>query len=134
MSAALRVPGLVRVFVLLALFDGVLRLGGMRRGLGVARRLAGRRRAPAGWEDGGTRLLAQRVATAAAFYPRRALCLEQSLTLFVLLRRAGAPAELKVGARTMPFAAHAWIELDGEPVNEPRDFIAQLVPFPGLGG
>ena len=52
----------------------------------------------------------------------------------VMLRKAGAPAALRIGVRPVPFAAHAWVEIDGQAVNEPQDFITQLVPFPGLGG
>lgn len=75
----------------------------------------------------------QRVATAAAFYPRRALCLEQSMTLFVLLRRRGVPADLRVGIQTLPFSAHAWVEVDGKPINEKQGHIEQLATFQHVG-
>lgn len=128
-----RLPGATRAFVMIALFDGVLRLRGLERALKLARRLGAE--APTHlWQGEWTELVARRVALAAAFYPRRALCLEQSLALFVTLRRAGAPAVLRIGVRPVPFAAHAWVELNGQAVNEPDDFIGQLVPFPGLGG
>lgn len=128
-----RLPGALRGFLLLALFDGVLRVRGLQSGLALARRLGAQAPADA-WRDDWTETVGRRVAFAAAFYPRRALCLEQSLTLYVMLRRAGAPATLRIGARPVPFAAHAWVEIGGQAVNEPQDFIAQLVPFPGLGG
>lgn len=128
-----RLPGSLRAFLLLALFDVVLRLRGLRSGLALARRL-GSRIPTAPWSGDWTEAVGRRVAFAAAFYPRRALCLEQSLALYVMLRRAGAPATLRIGARPVPFAAHAWVEIGGQAVNEPQDFIAQLVPFPGLGG
>jgi hypothetical protein len=128
-----RLPGAVRAFGLLLLFDAVLRLRGLQSGLGLARRLGAA--VPTGdWDPAWTELVGRRVATAAAFYPRRALCLEQSLAMYVALRRAGAPVVLRIGVRPVPFAAHAWVELDGKAVNEPQDFIGQLVPFPGLGG
>jgi hypothetical protein len=125
--------GVVRAFGLLALFDGLLRLRGLEPSLRLARRL-GATAARDGWSDSDTETVAHGVALAAAFYPRRALCLEQSLALFVALRRDGAPAVLRIGVRPIPFVAHAWVEIGGRPVNELPDFIAQLAPFPGLGG
>jgi Transglutaminase-like superfamily len=46
-------------------------------------------------------------------------CLEQSLTLWWLLRRRGVPAELCVGARKEEgnFEAHAWVECEGVAIN-----------------
>lgn len=73
------------------------------------------------------------VAAAGAFYPRRAICLEQSLVLYRVLRRRDQPARLRVGVRPLPFAAHAWVECAGIPVNEQPDRLDQLVPFPNLG-
>jgi hypothetical protein len=128
-----RLPGTVRVLLALAVFDVVLRTRGLEAALRLARRSNGRPTLAA-WRAAWTVDVAHRVALGAAFYPRRALCLEQSLALYAMLRRAGAPATLRIGARPVPFAAHAWVEIDGEPVSEPPDFIAQLVPFPGLGG
>lgn len=128
-----RNPGALRAFLLITMFDAVLRLRGLQRGLALARRLGDAE--PAGtWSAEQTEAVGRRVAFAAAFYPRRALCLEQSLALYVMLRKAGAPAVLRIGVRPVPFAAHAWVEIDGQAVNEPQDFITQLVPFPGLGG
>ncbi len=128
-----RNPGALRAFLLITMFDAVLRLRGLQRGLGLARRLG--ETEPAGtWSAEQTDAVGRRVAFAAAFYPRRALCLEQSLALYVMLRKAGAPAVLRIGVRPVPFAAHAWVEIEGQAVNEPQDFITQLVPFPGLGG
>lgn len=124
-------PG--QAFLLLLLFDAALRLGGLERALRLARRL-GARDADTGWRRDDTDAVAHGVATAAAFYPRRALCLEQSLALFVALRRARAPAKLRIGVRPLPFVAHAWVEIDGIAINEAPDVIAQLTPFPGVGG
>jgi len=128
-----RQPGALRALFLITRFDLVLRTRGLQRGLALARRL-GETEPEAGWSAAQTDAVGRRVALAAAFYPRRALCLEQSLALYVMLRRAGAPALLRIGVRPVPFAAHAWVEIDGQAVNEPQDFITQLVPFPGLGG
>lgn len=40
-------------------------------------------------------------------------CLPRALAAFVVLRRSGVDASLRVGARKYPFAAHAWVEVDG---------------------
>ena len=124
-------PG--QAFLLLVLFDAVLRLGGLQRALRLARRLGASEQATV-WRGDDTNTVAHGVAMAAAFYPRRALCLEQSLALYVALGRAGAPAKLRIGVRPLPFVAHAWVEVDGIAINEAPDIIAQLTPFPGLGG
>lgn len=74
--------------------------------------------------------LARQVATVAAFFPGRARCLEQSLVIYAMLRRAGVPAELKLGVRPHPFEAHAWVEHRGQPVLEDPEKIARFVPLP----
>jgi hypothetical protein len=58
------------------------------------------------------------VAIAAAFVPGYFRCLEQSLVLCHALRMCGYAAELKIGATAYAFRAHAWIELNGVPLNE----------------
>jgi len=113
--------------------DAALHLLGFRRTLRLYAWL-GRGRLDGGHHDAElTDACATAVAAAAAFYPRRAICLEQSLVLYRLLRRRGQPARLRVGVRPMPFAAHAWVECAGAPVNERPDRLEQLVPFPNLG-
>jgi Transglutaminase-like superfamily len=52
--------------------------------------------------------------------PSRPNCLERSMTLWWLLRRAGVPGELHIGARKQGerFEAHAWVELHGQVLND----------------
>ena len=47
-------------------------------------------------------------------------CLEESLTLWYLLRRQGIPACLRIGVRkeNEKFEAHAWVEYGGEALNQ----------------
>ena len=47
--------------------------------------------------------------------PWRTSCLRQALALWLLLRRRGLDAQLKIGVirREAPFMAHAWVELGG---------------------
>jgi len=47
-------------------------------------------------------------------------CLEESLTLWYLLRGQGIPACLRIGVRkeNEKFEAHAWVEHGGEALNQ----------------
>ena len=49
-------------------------------------------------------------------------CLEKSLALWWLLGRQEIASELRIGARKLEdkFEAHAWVERDGEALNEPQ--------------
>jgi hypothetical protein len=76
--------------------------------------------------------IARRVESAAAVFPGRARCLEQSLCVYLLLGRRGIPAELRIGARALPFAAHAWVEVDGQSVNTEPEFLASFQAFPEI--
>jgi hypothetical protein len=58
------------------------------------------------------------VAVAASFFPGRARCLEQSLALYLLMRKRGVAVTYCQGARPWPFQAHAWIEYRGEVIND----------------
>ena len=58
---------------------------------------------------------------ACAWYPKRALCLQRSFVTTYLLRKHGVPARMVLGAKKVPFKAHAWVEVDGCPVNERFD-------------
>jgi hypothetical protein len=52
--------------------------------------------------------------------PTNPNCLERSMTLWWLLRRDGVDGELHIGARKDggKFEAHAWVELDGQVLND----------------
>jgi len=55
---------------------------------------------------------------ACVWYPKQALCLQRSFVTTFLLRKHGIPAEMVLGAQKLPFKAHAWVEVDGNVVNE----------------
>lgn len=117
--------------LLLALVDASLRAFGLRRTVRWVRRVVGER--PEAARPGLITDVAHAVAKAAAFYPGRAQCLEQSLVLYWVLRRRGVEARLRVGVQPFPFTAHAWVEHNGHPINEQEDFVTQLAPFPSFG-
>lgn len=121
------VCGLTLVMVTLG-----LRIIGLRRSLATAERLS--RRVPPAAEPSPDFLanVVRKVATAAAFFPGRALCLEQALTLYLCLRRRGVAARLRIGAQPYPFAAHAWVEYHGALVGSSHDQVSQFVPFERL--
>jgi hypothetical protein len=52
--------------------------------------------------------------------PFRGNCLSRSLTLWWLLRQQGLEGTLRIGTRFKDgqFQAHAWVEYDGQPLNE----------------
>jgi hypothetical protein len=58
------------------------------------------------------------IALAGALYPGRAMCLEQSLTLYYVLRRRGVAVKYCHGVVPHPFEAHAWIEYLGEVISD----------------
>lgn len=123
-----RRPGLVGCFLLVAATRLGLKCLGFRRTARAAVRLGALRRKRI--RDVAPGDCARAVATAAAFFPGRAVCLEQALALYVVLRRRGFPAALRIGVQPRPFQAHAWIELDGRPLFEGEATEQRLVAFP----
>ena len=108
-----------------------LRIIGLRHTLALVHR-AGRCSPPA--DSPPKEILARaagNIGMAAAFIPGRALCLEQSLALYVCLRRAGVAVDLRLGVQPYPFAAHAWVEYEGEPVGESWDRVGRFAAFSG---
>ena len=105
----------------LAGFDLVLRLFSLKVLCACVARVAVRPRHPAPDPRSDPSLVAQvcaAVERACVWYSKQALCLQRSAVTACLLRRAGVPARLVIGARPMPFLAHAWVEVDGAVVND----------------
>ncbi|MFE2411698.1 lasso peptide biosynthesis B2 protein [Kitasatospora sp. NPDC059408] len=48
-------------------------------------------------------------------------CLQRSIAAALLCRSRGSWPTWRTGVRTEPFRAHAWIEADGAPVDEPAE-------------
>lgn len=122
-------PGVLRSMLILLAVRLHLKTRGFGRSVARARRMA-ERTAVADYTPDLPDHTALRVAIAGAFFPGRAVCLEQSLALYLLLRRRGVPAELRLGVTPSPFHAHAWVELHGEPVNEDAETVAKFLPMP----
>jgi len=62
---------------------------------------------------------------ACIWYWKEVLCLQRSAATVCLLRRYGVPARMVIGAQRMPFKAHAWVESEGNVVND-RPYIREM--------
>src|SRR3984957_7686570 len=58
------------------------------------------------------------VDMACIWYWEEALCLQRSAATSCLLKRSGVPAQMVIGVQQVPFKAHAWVEVDGQVVND----------------
>jgi hypothetical protein len=127
-----RPPGVFRCFLLLLSCDVALRVLGFARTLRVARGLAAREAGAI--DDALVRQTLHNIVVATALYPGRSKCLEQAIASFVLLRRRRVPVHLRLGVQPYPFNAHAWLELNGAPLTESPEVVAQfaLMPDPAL--
>lgn len=124
-----------RAFLVALVVNPVFALVARRRGFRTATRLSarlvglpGRRHRPTD-----PRALAEAVRAAARRPVVGVVCLPESLTLLTLLRRRGVAADLRIGVATAGgFSAHAWVEVDGQPVNDTADVAERFVPFDAL--
>ncbi len=114
---------------------GLRRAGFMRTMSWLARRSS----APASNSFTRSRDLAALVNGVAAQPVVGARCLGRSLVLWFMLRRRGVDADLVVGAEapaTGQLPAHAWVEVDGTPVNDAPDVRERFgsfgIPVPRL--
>jgi|SRR5580704_14510689 hypothetical protein len=55
---------------------------------------------------------------ACVWYWKEVLCLQRSAATACLLKRYAVPAHLMIGIQQMPFKAHAWVEVNGQVVND----------------
>jgi hypothetical protein len=110
----LRRPGLA-AFCGLAMSTCVLKVSGF----GALHRLVKRWPVNDEHSDPGCldRVLAA-VDSATTWYPKHALCLSRSAVTTCLLRQQGIKAQMVIGSNKIPFKAHAWVEVDGEVVND----------------
>jgi hypothetical protein len=58
------------------------------------------------------------VDMACIWYWKEALCLQRSAATVCLLRQYGIRAKLVIGAQQMPFKSHAWVEVEGQVIND----------------
>ena len=65
------------------------------------------------------------VDMACIWYWKEALCLQRSAATACLLKASGVPAQMMIGAKQMPFRAHAWVEVNGQVVND-KPYIKEI--------
>ena len=58
------------------------------------------------------------VDLACVWYWKEVLCLQRSAATTCLLRSRGIPARMVLGVQQTPFRAHAWVETNGQVVND----------------
>jgi hypothetical protein len=129
-SGELRVPSVMRCGVMLLVLKTLLRVRGYGRTIDWIRRQVGGISALASVEVDAVKDIEHAVAMAGALYPGRALCLEQSLVLYYLLRRKGALVRFRMGVQPHPFLAHAWVEYLGTPINDIPEHVRCFAPLP----
>lgn len=111
-----------RAFAMLVVFDCYLARGSFAGLYEKVRRFPLRRslRSPFTLED-----VCRAVDLACIWYPKEVLCLQRSAATACLLKHCGFPAQLVVGARLMPFQAHAWVEANGRVVND-KSYVPEM--------
>ncbi len=107
---------LVAAWLGLVLADLVLGLSGFHRFHALLSRIPVRK--PERDSTALANALARVVDRAAAFYFKRAWCLQRSAVAMAVMRFYGVPAKLAIGVHRVPFQAHAWVELRGRVIND----------------
>lgn len=62
-------------------------------------------------------------------FPARLSCLPDSLALRSQLRRHGQQSRLVIGVKSNPFAAHCWVQIDGQVLNDELETVTQFSPI-----
>src|SRR5262245_827284 len=78
------------------------------------------------------RRAAQMVAAACRQLPLCNGCLPRTIVLWTLLRRAGIDTDIRIGVRCdtqEEFQAHAWLEWNGQVINDAGDVAREYLPF-----
>lgn len=123
----------------LPVLQSALRLGGLRAVRWLVRGRAHPTAPPAGDPVADGRHLAEPVRAAARLWhlDRRG-CVARSALLWRLLTRRGIPAQARIGTRLSgqpgprrTLAAHAWVEVDGVPVDDGRDVVTRYAALDG---
>lgn len=107
----------LRAYLKLILFDLYLARGNFSALYEKVRQYPRRKEVP---EPGAIQSICYAVDFACIWYWKEALCLQRSAATACLLKQYGVSAQMVLGAQQMPFKAHAWVEVDGEVVNDKR--------------
>jgi hypothetical protein len=127
----LRIPSLLRCGLMIVLVKVLLKIRGFGPTIHWIQRRATVMSIRGEVDDETINVSERNVALACALYPGRAQCLERSLVLYYLLRRQGVDLRFVNGVKVDPFAAHAWIEYRGRPLNDVAEHVALYTPLVG---
>ena len=106
----------IAAFIGLAAFDLLLKFAGFKSLIDAVKRR--RTTEPRTTDREICRRVRAMVDRAQMYYPKKAMCLQHSAVVTWLLRRRGVPAEMVLAACDYLPEAHAWVEVDGEVVND----------------
>lgn len=107
-----------RALVLLFVFDLLAFLRGFRA---VHLRVANCPVRKSVRDDGSVGRVCKAISEACIWYPKKVQCLQRSAVMTCLLRRHGVNARMLIGARRIPFASHAWVEVNGAVIGDKAD-------------
>jgi hypothetical protein len=119
----------IRAVMLLPLVRGALRLAVLDRAVSM---FNGRPvRAGSALTTHQARTMAGAFEAASRRLPLRFSCLERALAATCALRARGVAACTRIGVRKegQMFAAHAWVELDAQPLTDAQDIASRYPPF-----
>ena len=128
---------ILRALVLLPITEIGLRVMGFQRCKETIERLPVPQRQSRSMESVSPSVMAAKITRAVRTVelhgPGTPNCLERSMLLWWLLRRAGIEGELHIGARKngSRLEAHAWVELEGEVLNDSPEVHKHYARFDG---
>lgn len=70
-------------------------------------------------------LINRAVDMASIWYWKEVKCLQRSAATACLMKKCGIPAEMVIGVQQLPFRCHAWVEVDGQVVND-KPYMAEI--------
>jgi hypothetical protein len=79
------------------------------------------------------RAIARAVKSVVLYYRPGARCLPQAVAIARLLRRRDYPVTLVIAVRRLPFAAHAWVECDGQVLTDRQTVRSEYAPLMRAG-
>ena len=123
----------IKAMLLLPIVATSLKTVGLRRTQSwLARNSLGPMVPRTGQTRANVRRAAQMVAVACRRHPLRSSCLPRTVVLWSLLRRRGIDTNVRIGVRgdtEANFQAHAWLEWNGEVLNDAAEVGSQYLPF-----
>ena len=126
----------LRALALLPLISLSISLLGLLRVVAVLKRLSAASSPTLEAEEFvAARRVARIVGKAARHAGSHGSCLRASVVLWHLLAARGISSELRIGVRKpseSSLDAHAWVEVQGQPVNDDPDVSVRYLPLPGL--